>query len=101
MRPRDPNPGEPPPDDSSNPERHPQSPKRARRLHKPGPPLWRPGDEPRDVNLEMTPEDLDGPAPPRPARPGSETQRRQRRPPVPPAEQRGFPGAPGLGRSLR
>jgi hypothetical protein len=37
------------------------------------PPLWRPKSEPRDVNLEMTAEDLDRSAKSRPARPPHRT----------------------------
>ena len=59
------------------------------------PPLWRPAEDARDVNLEMTPDDLDRSFKSRP--PGAARERRH----VGPAHERDFPETPGLGRLLR
>jgi hypothetical protein len=54
MSPRDPPPGSPNPPDDPGDARHPGGGRPP-----PRPLLWQPDDQPRDVNLEMTLDDLD------------------------------------------
>ena len=66
-----------------------------RRPRKPAVPLWRPNDGPRDVNLEMTPDDLDrSPASRQPDAPREQRHRG-------PRAKIDFREQLGLGRSLR